>query len=572
VTVAGKRVRMDDARAVWAALAIAMAGAVALILWMGRDTTLYADDVEYFAHMLRTGRTPEIVDFSARYVLAPFNGHLQAVGKLIYEAWLQIFGPNYFVLRVFEALMWAGCVGLFFVLARTLVGPGISLAASVLLLFLGAGWEVMLWAFDLHTLIALLCGLGALVVLRRDGWRADSIACVLLVVAVASIELGLAFVVGVGVGILLRDDRWRRIWIVAVPIALYLIWSAWAHQFGQEPLDWLAVVRAIISIPTSLSATVGSLFGLIDPGGSGQANKVGSIFAARLVAVLVAVLVVRRIGRGRVSDEAWVLMATLLTFWAFVALGVRPADQSRYVFPSSVLLLLVGAGLLAGVRFSPGRVAIAWVFVVLAMPTNLIKLADGRDNQIVDARATKSEYTALDLAGTRADPEYAPFQDLGVTKLSDFPFNGLTSSQYLPAAARFGSLGYSLDELAGEPQRTRLGTDASLVGAFDLRLSRGSRSAAEGPCRRLSGSRESPAALPISTGATLVRATGSESALIGLTRFSDEDLGVPIGRAHAHWSILEIPADAGTDAYPWTLHAAGTITACQAATQEDAGG
>lgn len=168
VVIEARKRLADDPRTAWLVLGVAMFAAIVLILWMGRGNTLYADDAEYYAHMVRTVRTPDVVDFGSQYVLAPFNGHWQSVGKLIYEGMFRVFGVDYFVFRLLEAFLWAACVGVFFLLARPHVGPGVALAGSVLLLFLGTGWEAMLWAFDMHTLIALLCGLSAIAVLRRE--------------------------------------------------------------------------------------------------------------------------------------------------------------------------------------------------------------------------------------------------------------------------------------------------------------------------------------------------------------------------------------------------------------------
>jgi hypothetical protein len=555
----------------WVVLGSAMALSVALILCEGRGTTLFADDIEYFAHLQKSAGEPAVVDFSLRYVLAPFNGHLQAVGKLVYEAMLGLFGSDYLPFRILEALLWSLCVGLFYALVRPLVGVGAALAGSVLLLFLGSSWEAMLWAFDLHELIALAAGLGALLVLRRGGRRADAATCALLLLAVGSIELGLAFAVGIGVGILMRADRWSRIWIVAVPIVLYGAWTLWAHQYEQQQLDLLASVRAIVSIPSSLSVTVGSLTGLIDPSAGVSAMRLGSTFESRLVAVLVAVLVVRRISRGRISDETWVTLTVLLAFWAFITIGVRPPDQTRFVFPQGLLLLLVIAGLFAGKRASIRLTAVLFFFVALALPTNLAVLADGRTSQMTDAIASRSQYAMIELARDHVDPDYSANSDERVRIAADRPFTALTAGEYLPAADRYGGIGYSLAEVRALDERPRLGADATLVGALDLQL-RGTEAPADrSACSRIDGSLAAAAQTELAPGGAIVRAVGRRSAALYLTRFSDSPEGVSIGRTRAGWVALEIPTDAASASDPWTLLSTGAIEVCPIAGGGDTG-
>jgi hypothetical protein len=545
-------------------LAIGMALSIALILWQGRGTTLFADDYEYWAHLLKSGGDLETPDFGLNYAFAPFNGHLQVVGKVIYEAMFAVFGSDYLALRVLEAALWALCVGLFFALASPLIGAGVALAGSVLLLFLGSGWEAMLWAFDLHTLVALAAGLAALLVLRRGGKWSDPIACALLLLAVGSIELGLAFVAGIGVGILLRPDRWRRIWVAAVPIVAYVIWTAWASQFEQQSLDLVAMVRAIVSIPSSLSVTVASLTGLVDPNGPLGPEKLGSTFEARLIAVLLAVVVVRRLARGSVNPETWVTLTVLLAFWAFVAIGVRPTDQSRYVFPEALLLLLVLATMFAGARVSRGWLAVVWVFVALALPTNLAFLADGREAQVEDAIASRSEYAMFELARANADPDYLATNDGRVAEAWEVPFTSLTASQYLSAADRYGGIGYSLAEVEELDPQPRLGADATLVGVLGLKLVGAAGPSDRSDCAQATGTSATPDHVEVPVGGALVRATGPRSAALALERFSGSPDGVPIGRTRGDWRLLEIPPDSATQTHPWTLIASGSVEVCPA--------
>ncbi|MEA2389984.1 MAG: hypothetical protein QOK31_93, partial [Solirubrobacteraceae bacterium] len=86
--------RMGRERACGVALGLATALSVSLSLWLTRGTTFFLDDVTFF--VTSRGLDP-------RVLLAPGNGHLLAVPRLIYAATFAFFGADYFVLRFVEA-------------------------------------------------------------------------------------------------------------------------------------------------------------------------------------------------------------------------------------------------------------------------------------------------------------------------------------------------------------------------------------------------------------------------------------------------------------------------------------
>src|SRR4029077_10550476 len=55
---------------------------------------------------------------------------------------------------------------LLFEIVRRRAGDLIGLAAAALLLVLGAGWENLLWAFHVHIVGSVACGLGTLLALQ----------------------------------------------------------------------------------------------------------------------------------------------------------------------------------------------------------------------------------------------------------------------------------------------------------------------------------------------------------------------------------------------------------------------
>src|SRR4051812_11813102 len=90
-----------QAREAWTALGIAMGIAAAALLWLGADTSFSIDESHYYARLVGHGdRLEPYHDLSLGYLFAPHNGHLQVLGRLIYEALFAVFGTAYLPFRI----------------------------------------------------------------------------------------------------------------------------------------------------------------------------------------------------------------------------------------------------------------------------------------------------------------------------------------------------------------------------------------------------------------------------------------------------------------------------------------
>jgi hypothetical protein len=99
------------------------------------------------------------------------------------------------------------------------------------------------------------------------------------------------------------------------------------------------------------------------------------------------------------------------------------------------------------------------------------------------------------------------------------------------------------------------------VGALELRRVPSAAPPRDVTCRELGGTRAAPAAASVGTGAIYLRAA-DHRVPVGLTRFSEDPTGVPVGSAGRAWSRLDIPVDEETDDYPWILRASGPGRVC----------
>ena len=470
-----------------------MAVSLGLILWFGRGSGFSSDDLYYYARLVNHGiGVDQYDDLSLTYLLAPHNNHLQIAGRLVYEGLFATVGPHYFWYRLIEAIGILLCVGLFFELARTRIGPWPALAPSILLLFYGYAWEALLWPFDLHTVYALAAGLAALLCLERETrWTAPA-ACILLTLSVAMIELGLAFVIAVAV-LLATRRRWSRLWIPAVPAVVYTAWYAWARQFHQPAYHASDPLEVLRTMGEASGAVIGSLLALNSVPNGNAAVTVGTA-GWPLLSMVLAALLVFRLFRGPNRPFLWATIALAGAYWLALALTDRPPDSSRYIFAGSVAVLLLAAEALRGLRAPPWLVSVLFVVLALVLPRNIQMLDQGRSIKIGETELNRVEAGAEQLVGPDVDPDFLPSLDPLVVARGGAGPVSITAGQYLSGAARVGPFGYSQTEILSLSEPLRDLGDAVLAGSGDLRSEPISQSARSAECDRVAP--ESPFAIP----------------------------------------------------------------------------
>jgi hypothetical protein len=552
---------IDERGLAWIPLAVAMCISATWLMIAGQGLTFSGDDVFYYARFVDDGGavTP---GNGIEYFLAPHNGHLVLLGKLIYRGLFLTTGADYAVFRAVEVATVLACAGLFFVLARRRVGVWAALIPSVLLLFLGYAGESLLWPFNLHTVLALAFGLGALLTLERNDRRGDLATCALLSLSIATVELGLAFAIGIAFSILRRGDRWRRAWIVVVPLVLFAIWWLWAQRFDQATFE-LANVRLIpIGITDALASVVGSIFGL-NPTGEGVPTNQTTVTSWGSALAAFAVLgLALRVRREKVPEELWISLIVILTYWVMVAMAGRPPDSTRYVFVGAVMVLLTMAAALRGVRLTRTVLIAAACVVALAIPPNIAKFYDSRSSTVTDAENTRTEYAMLELTRDRVAPGYQPGTDARVTALGGAVFIPLSADNYLRAAGEFGSLAYSLDRIRDARLGLRQIADATLVGALALKLRPTEAPAGAADCpRSLDGRPGSSVFFYVRPAGVLLGSLAQRPIEVAVGRFGTGGAGVSLGQLEpGEWADLRIPPDAASDR--WWVTVDGPVSVC----------
>jgi hypothetical protein len=546
---------------VWLLLGAAMAISATWILLAGSGLWFQGDEIFYYANLVAHGGVA-LPAHGVEYFFAPHNGHLVLAGRLFYRLLFELAGTDYFVFRAAEVAGYLVCVGLFFALAQRRTTPWVALAFSISLLFLGFAYESMLWPFNLHTVYALALGLAALLALEREDRRGDIVACALLVLSVATLEVGLAFTVGAAVSVLLRPDRARRVWIFLAPIVLYAIWWLWARKFDQSEVLFSNIRLIPADLTNALGAVAGSIFGL-NPTGAEVRPEVTTVTAGGMVVAGFAVAgLVVRIRRGSVPHSLWVSLAVLITYWLTIAMGGRPPDSSRYILVGAVMVLLVAADALRGIRFSPLATAGFFLVVALAIPANIAKLNDGRAVYRGIADVSRTEYAMLDLVGDKVDPGYVAGVDPAVQAVGGGIYVPLSAGDYFRGREQNGSLGMPLDQVRSEALELRQIADVTLVGAARIRLDPAPAPADPANCPSVAdASPENVAYFKLRPGGALLGSRSGQGVSVGVSRFGPGIPGASVGSLKpGDWATLRTPADAAPD--PWRAAVSGPVYVC----------
>ena len=319
-------VRVPFARLIVAAAA-ALAGVVILLL--ARGFNFYFDEWDFIL------ATP---DATWTTYLQPHNEHLVLIPKLIYASLLSAVGlgtymPYMAVLLVLHGLN----VLLVFELVRRRSGDLVGFGAAALLLLLGAGWENLLWAFQVAFVGAVTCGLAALLILERP--RSTAVLCGATALTAAALlfsGVGIFFAIAVAVRLAVEPERRRDLaWLVPVAAAFL----AWYLVFGHQgvPTSPPPTPRNLLIAPIyalwGMGAAAAGLFGE-----SGWWVTVSLILAVGAVAF--------SWWRSRPDAVSIAVAAGLVSFYLVTGLGRAQFgyDQSgagRYVYEGAVFWVLL---------------------------------------------------------------------------------------------------------------------------------------------------------------------------------------------------------------------------------------
>jgi hypothetical protein len=456
----------------WLPLGVHVAGLVvgaAVLVWENRSQWFFGDEWDF---LVRRG-----VFGAERGLFAPHNEHWSTVPILVYRALFSVFGARSYlpyvgvviaVHIVLVHLLWR-------LMLRTGTNAWVATMLSLVVVAFGAGFENLLWAFQLGFVASVLGGIVMLLLLDHDGpfGLRDGLAIGVGVVALTFSGVTVTMVAVVALAVAIRRGV-RIAALVVLPLAV--IYGGWLAVIGKDGLD--SHPRTFDTMLLVPKYVLHGITSAID-------QTIGTTSAGIVVLVLVIGFVVRRapelLGASStvIATAAGALVLYVVNGLGRSALGIEQAQSSRYTY-IAVLLLLPAFGL-ALTEVTRSRAA---SLVALAVPLaivvglNLATLRSSARTEAAREQVIKGQILAAAelveegeaVLDTVVEPTFSP--DLTVSSLrrlveaGELPTGEPTAVDRLNARSR---LQVGLDDTDAQPSdaavRTMLVVDAADVPA-----------------------------------------------------------------------------------------------------------
>jgi len=491
-------------------------------------------------------------DLSVENVLHPHNEHLIAIPAMLEMASLRLFGmdsatPGHVLLTV---ILLSTAV-LLYVYVKRRVGPWLALFAAALILFLGPAYEVLLWPFEITFCGPVLFGLAMLLALEREDRLGDIAACVFLIVSLGFSSLGVPFIAAAAVAVLLgpRQDRLRRSFVFVIPALLFTAWYLGWGQDAESQISLRNILASPRSVLDSMATAIASLLGLgaIPPGGTPDLS-----WGRPLLVAIVVVFGYRLLRRPGVPVGLWPVAAAAAATWFLTALPGRDPTASRYQYAAAILILMIFANLLRGVRVSRNGILVAAAVTALAVASNLVDLRDGGNIFKRQSMLARADTAALEIARRTVRPDFQLNPDVAGTP----SLVNIYAGEYFEAIDEFGSPAYSLQDLIAAPEEGRAQADVVLAEALPVRAETGrpgGQGVPAGRCIRVRAESVEAREVPLEPGLAWVQLQPGPPGELSLRRFASESHPVALDDPRGGTlTRLRIPDD-GANGVPWQL-------------------
>ncbi|HMT05374.1 MAG: hypothetical protein KDB48_02055 [Solirubrobacterales bacterium] len=504
--------------------------------------------------------------FDPGTLLAPYYEHLVLIPNLLYSSSASVFGlDSDRPMQVLATLGFLGLNALLFVYLRRRTGAWAAVIGTSLILFLGAAFEDLLFAFQVNYYGSLGCGLAALIALDRDDRKGDIAAALLLVAGIGFSSMVFPFIAAVVVEWMLNPrDRRRRIF---VPGAAILIWILWWLGWGHDA-DSQAGLSGVTELPgylwKAIPAVFTSMAGLAT--GDGTSPDQPHLIWGRLFFLIALGAAGWRIHKlRRVPRDVWITLAAAAAFFVLSGLNTsnfRLPTSSRYQLPGALFILLIAGNLLRGVKIPRNALIVSALLTALAVFGGVKLMEEQASERWHPAsQASRIALGALDIAGPAVQPGYQ----------IDFRVNAeedqlIPIELYRESSARHGSPGMDINEIAGSEAADRAQADSVLIDATGIHLD-GLVGPVAGRCRPIRGTEGIFGPLELGPGMHLILNRGRSELAVTLSRFSDPP-GLPVGSILPESRVgLDLPRDNSTR--PWNAYfsGAGPVSVCPATSQ-----
>jgi hypothetical protein len=538
-----RAIRAVELNSLWTLGALMLLEAL-ILLYMGRGFSFFGDDWAFVTN-----------DYGGGFhsLMLPHVGNISVFPIAVYKVMFHLVGLSHYIFyRLMVVVLHLVSAGLIFMLTARRIPRAPALLATVLILFLGAAWEDLLWAFQIGYLLSIVGGLATWVLLERKDRLGDTLAMLCLIIAAGSSSLGIAIMVGIAVELLWRCGDRRRMWIVIVPAILYALWYL---GYGESQITESSLIAAPGYVEELIAAAFGGLIGR------------GLEWGRPLALVALLVLMRRLVRPLPVSPRLAGLLATGIALWVITAAArstISTPESSRYIYLGAVVIVLVGVELLRGVPITPRAIGLATVLILFSVITGLTVMRNSAIGRRENAEAITAELGALELAAAHAPADY---------ELDPKEALGLLAGPYLHTVRAIGSTPADTPtQITKSEPAARADADAVLVQLGVAKLSplgatkpsvlarapatislAGATESQYGACLRLTPTAFTPmvVTLVLPTGGAIIRDRGASAISLATRRFGEtfHRLSGPVS-PHGG-ALLSISADSAP--VPWQL-------------------
>ena len=293
-----------------------------VLVYCNRDQWFFGDEWDFLARRGLSG-----ADLS---LWEPHTEHWSTLPILIYRALFSLYGVRTYTPYVVVLVLLHVAVAhlLWRLLLQAGVDRTVATALAAVFVFLGAGYENLLWAFQIGFIGSVALGLAGLLLVNHDGrWGArDFGAWAVSIVGLMFSGVSVTMVTVAGLAVLMRRGWRQGLLTVSLPGAVYLAWFFLTgnKNVGDEErtLDDVFKYPEYIwnGLRTAVEATVGF------PG------------AGAVILLGLAAFLLRRGGRSKgPAAPAFACALGALMLFAIIAtgragLGIESSGASRYTY------------------------------------------------------------------------------------------------------------------------------------------------------------------------------------------------------------------------------------------------
>lgn len=390
---------------------LTLMGGFFLLLYCNRDQWFFGDEWDFLAHRGVTGADHSLWE--------PHTEHWSTVPILIYRALYSLYGVRTYVPYVVVLVLLHLAVAhlLWRVLLQAGVDQTVATALATVFVVLGAGYENLLWAFQIGFIGSVALGMAGLLLVNHDGrWGGrDFAGWAVSIVGLMFSGVSVTMVTVAGLAVFMRRGWRHALLTVSVPGVIYLTWFFFTGNKNvgddERTLDDVFKYPEYIwnGLRTAVEATVGF-------------QGAGAVILLGLAAFLL-----RRGGRSKgPAAPAFACALGALMLFAIIAtgragLGIESSGASRYTYLVMALALpAMGLGLADlvdhdGLASAGRRAAVCLLLLFVGVHNAGTLVEKSRDEKRLEQRLKARILAAAQLVNSPAvilggnpEPQYSP--------------------------------------------------------------------------------------------------------------------------------------------------------------------